>query len=204
MLSPYNASDDLLQSELLVDGMFKEDDALDVVRTINFVQGKAETLKDYEDKIENVVIAEPLLGEVGADAKVINKDKEAVAKAITAEAVKEAGFESLEEAVKRELKEETGIDCEPERLVCIHENFFKTGEDVFFHEISCFFTVKPNPELLSIPDGHRTSGGPCGEYLTWVDTTRCEIPVYPEFFKTPGFGTDDEVKHYITRNADMA
>ena len=60
-----------------------------------------ETLKDYEDKIENVVIAEPLLGEVGADAKVINKDKEAVAKAITAEAVKEAGFESLEEAVDK-------------------------------------------------------------------------------------------------------
>jgi hypothetical protein len=47
-LSEYNASDDLLQSELLVDGMFKEDDAIDVVRTINFVQGKAETLKDYE------------------------------------------------------------------------------------------------------------------------------------------------------------
>ena len=60
-----------------------------------------ETLKDYEDKIENVVIAEPLLGEVGADAKVINKDKETVAKAITAEAVKEAGFESLEEAVDK-------------------------------------------------------------------------------------------------------
>ncbi|MBQ8031560.1 MAG: hypothetical protein IJ260_08570, partial [Butyrivibrio sp.] len=47
-LSEYNASDDLLQSELLVDGMFKEDDSLDVVRTVNFVQGKAETLKDYE------------------------------------------------------------------------------------------------------------------------------------------------------------
>lgn len=60
-----------------------------------------ETLKDYEDKIEKVVIAEPLLGEVGADAKVINKDKETVAKAITAEAVKEAGFESLEEAVDK-------------------------------------------------------------------------------------------------------
>lgn len=47
-LSEYNVSDDLMQSELLVDGMFKEDDALDVVRTVNFVQGKAETLKDYE------------------------------------------------------------------------------------------------------------------------------------------------------------
>lgn len=47
-LSEYNASDDLKQSELLVDGMFKEDDELGIVRTINFVEGKAETLKDYE------------------------------------------------------------------------------------------------------------------------------------------------------------
>ncbi|MBE5822840.1 MAG: hypothetical protein E7308_02090 [Butyrivibrio sp.] len=47
-LSEQNASDELMQSELLVDGMFKEDDALDVVRTVNFVQGKAETLKNYE------------------------------------------------------------------------------------------------------------------------------------------------------------
>ena len=47
-LAEENASDDLKQSELLVDGKFKEDDVLGVVRTINFVNGKAETLKDYE------------------------------------------------------------------------------------------------------------------------------------------------------------
>lgn len=47
-LSEYNASDDLMQSELLVDGMFKEDDTLDIVRTINYKEGKAETLKEYE------------------------------------------------------------------------------------------------------------------------------------------------------------
>ena len=39
-----------------------------------------------------------MLGEVGSDATVINADKEAVAKAITAAAVSEAGFESLEAA----------------------------------------------------------------------------------------------------------
>ena len=31
--------------------------------------------------------------------------------------------ESLTEAVKRELKEETGIDCEVDRFACLHENF---------------------------------------------------------------------------------
>ena len=53
-------------------------------------------LEGYEDKFESVKIAEPLLGEVGADATVINADKAAVAEAITAEAVKDAGFVSLD------------------------------------------------------------------------------------------------------------
>ena len=44
------------------------------------------TLEAYTDKFEAVVVAEPLLGEVGADATVINADKEAVAKAVVAEA----------------------------------------------------------------------------------------------------------------------
>ncbi len=52
----------------------------------------------YRDKFESVSIAEPLLGEVGSDATAINADKEAVAKAITAEALKDGGYESLKAA----------------------------------------------------------------------------------------------------------
>ena len=59
-----------------------------------------EMIDEYKDKFESVAVAEPLLGEVGADAAVINADKEAVAKAITAEAVKTAGFDSLDAAAK--------------------------------------------------------------------------------------------------------
>ena len=55
-----------------------------------------EMIDSYRDKFESVAVAEPLLGEVGADATVINSDKEAVAKAITAAAVKDAGFDSLD------------------------------------------------------------------------------------------------------------
>ena len=58
-------------------------------------------LEGYKDKFESIKIAEPLLGEVGADATVINADKAAVAEAITAEAVKDAGFDSLD-AVKED------------------------------------------------------------------------------------------------------
>ena len=59
-----------------------------------------DTLSKYEDKFEKVVVSEPLLGEVGKDATVINSDKETVAKAVTAAAVKDAGFTDLDAAEK--------------------------------------------------------------------------------------------------------
>ncbi len=59
-----------------------------------------DALKNYADKIDEIVIAQPLLGEVGSDATVINEDKKAVAEAITAQAVKNAGFDSLDAAAK--------------------------------------------------------------------------------------------------------
>lgn len=55
-------------------------------------------LESYADKFESIAIAEPLLGEVGADATVINEDKAAVAQYITEAAVAEGGFDSLEAA----------------------------------------------------------------------------------------------------------
>ncbi len=59
-----------------------------------------DALKKYESKFTKVAVAEPLLGEVGKDASVINKDKETVAKAVVAEAVKTAKFDSIEAADK--------------------------------------------------------------------------------------------------------
>ena len=57
-----------------------------------------ETVEAYKDKFESVKVAEPLLGEVGEDETVVNADKKAVAEAVTAEAVKTAGFDSLDAA----------------------------------------------------------------------------------------------------------
>lgn len=57
-----------------------------------------EAVAIYQDKFESVKVAEPLLGEVGADAEVVNEDKEAVAKAITDKAVETAGYETLDAA----------------------------------------------------------------------------------------------------------
>ncbi len=58
-----------------------------------------ESVEAYKDQFETVKIAEPLLGEAGADATVINADKEAVAKALTEAAVKDAGYEDLSAAM---------------------------------------------------------------------------------------------------------
>ena len=59
-----------------------------------------EAVENYKDKFESVKIAEPLLGEVGADETAINEDKAAVAEAITAEAVKLAGYDSMDAAAE--------------------------------------------------------------------------------------------------------
>ena len=57
-----------------------------------------ESVEAYQDQFESVKVAEPLLGEVGEDATVVNEDKKAVAEAITSEAVETAGYDSLDAA----------------------------------------------------------------------------------------------------------
>lgn len=58
----------------------------------------SEAVERYKDKFESVKIAEPLLGEVGSDATVVNEDKKAVAEILTEEAVEKAGYDSLDAA----------------------------------------------------------------------------------------------------------
>ena len=59
-----------------------------------------DAVEAYQDQFASVAIAEPLLGEVGSDATVINEDKQAVAEALTAEAVSEAGYTNAEAAAE--------------------------------------------------------------------------------------------------------
>ncbi len=58
----------------------------------------SETVNSYANKFEKITIAEPLLGEVGKNSSEINSDKEKVAKAITLQAVKNANYNSLDDA----------------------------------------------------------------------------------------------------------
>lgn len=59
-----------------------------------------DTLEGYQGKIEKITVAEPLLGEVGADAAVINADKETVAKAVVADTAVDGGFDDAAAAAK--------------------------------------------------------------------------------------------------------
>ena len=58
------------------------------------------TVGEYADKFEAIAVAEPLLGEVGADATVINEDKAAVAAAVYAQAIMDAGYETADAALE--------------------------------------------------------------------------------------------------------
>lgn len=61
-----------------------------------------ESVEAYREKFETVKVAEPLLGQVGEDAAVVNEDKEVVAKALTEAAVKDGGYDSLDAAKEDE------------------------------------------------------------------------------------------------------
>ena len=59
-----------------------------------------EAVGKYADKFATVTVAQPLLGEVGADASVVNNDKQTVAQAVVDEAVRISGYSSLHAAEK--------------------------------------------------------------------------------------------------------
>ena len=59
-----------------------------------------EAVTKYADKFATVTVAEPLLGQVGADAAAVNNDKQTVAEAVVAAAVADGGFSSRHAAEK--------------------------------------------------------------------------------------------------------
>lgn len=107
--------------------------------------------------------------------------------------------ETAEDAVVREVYEETGVKLEVDRLGFIHECYFYGDDPVrknrLIYEISFYFFMKtPDdfaPQCKSVTDDH------CRERLEWV-TADSEIKYYPEFFRTelkhPGQG----VKHIVS------
>lgn len=110
--------------------------------------------------------------------------------------------ETAEEAVVREVFEETGVKMEIDRLGFIHENFFpgdslvKQGNVVY--EISFFFYMKVPVDFEPVCNTFTEDGNK--ERLVWIKADHPK-KYYPEFFKTELVCPSKEVKHYVTKNA---
>ena len=109
--------------------------------------------------------------------------------------------ETAEEAVVREVYEETGVKMEIDRLGFIHENFFP-GDSVvkkgnIVHEISFFFYMKVPADFDPVSDSFTEDGNP--EFLKWITVDEPQT-FYPEFFRTELLNPSKEVKHFVTRD----
>ena len=93
--------------------------------------------------------------------------------------------ETAEDAVKREVYEETGVQYEIDRLAVIHENFFdeNTGtlKGLDCHEISLYFLMKPRgtQELQSNSYVYGVR-----EQMHWIPTGQLDqYKAFPSFLK---------------------
>ena len=107
--------------------------------------------------------------------------------------------ETAEDAVKREVFEETGIKMDVERLGFIHENYFygdsKSNFGKLIYEISFFFYMKVPNDFTPISnsfteDNHK-------EFLCWINPND-DINYYPKFFKEELNNPQICVKHFVS------
>ena len=109
--------------------------------------------------------------------------------------------ETAEEAVVREVYEETGTKMEVDRLGFVHEVFFpgdslvKRGNIV--HEFSFFFYMKVPENFEPVCNSFSEDG--VKERLMWIKADHPK-KYYPEFFKTELKNPSKEIKHFVTRD----
>lgn len=107
--------------------------------------------------------------------------------------------ETMEQAIIREVYEETGILFEIDRMGYIHENFFilqLTGEK--FHELSFYYYMKPIENYNFICKSLTEDG--IEEKLVWIPLEDIEnYEVYPEFFKDGTLTTNHGLLHMVDR-----
>lgn len=108
--------------------------------------------------------------------------------------------ETAEQAVVREVYEETGERYEVDRLAVVHENFFNDSHGLLAglecHEIAMFFLMKPK----GIKEFHHDS------YTHGVKEEMCWVPIaelhkhkaFPSFLQEYLQNPCEGVAHYIT------
>ena len=107
--------------------------------------------------------------------------------------------ETAEEAVVREVYEETGVTMEVDRLGFVHENYFygdsSLKQDKPVYEISFFFYMKVPNDFD--PICHSFADDQSKEYLRWVSPHE-DIKLFPAFFKTELTEPKNTVIHILT------
>ena len=104
--------------------------------------------------------------------------------------------ESSEDAIVRELFEETGLKFEIDRLAIIQERFYEAANRKH-HEIVFFYLMRYNADL-NIPDNSFTDQG-TRETLHWLPINDLEqYNVVPEFLKTKSFDNMVKIEHIIS------
>lgn len=107
--------------------------------------------------------------------------------------------ETAEEAIVREVLEETGVKMEIDRLAFIHENYFygdaATNRGKLIYEISFFFYMKVPVGFAPISESFTEDMS--HEHLRWISLDE-DIQMYPEFFRTELKNPTKTVKHFVT------
>ena len=107
--------------------------------------------------------------------------------------------ETAEEAVVREVFEETGVKMEIDRLGFVHENYFYGDApynlNKLIYEISFFFYMKVPDTFAPVSESFTEDNSK--EHLVWVSPDE-NIKIYPDFFRTELKNPTDTVKHFTT------
>ena len=106
--------------------------------------------------------------------------------------------ETAEEAIVREVYEETGVKMEIDRLGFVHENYFygdaPTNLGKLIYEISFYFYMKVPSDFAPVSDSFTEDSSK--EFLRWVSPDE-DIKMYPTFFRTELKQPTDTVKHFL-------
>lgn len=106
--------------------------------------------------------------------------------------------ETADEAIVREVYEETGVKMEIDRLGFVHENYFygdaPTNLGKLIYEISFFFYMKVPEDFTPVSDSFTEDNS--REFLKWISPNE-DIKIYPEFFKTELMNPTDTVRHFV-------
>ena len=107
--------------------------------------------------------------------------------------------ETAEEAVVREVLEETGAKLEVDRLGFVNENYFWGDVPGTFgkliYEVSFYFYMKVPDDFEPVCDSVCSFGS--REYLKWTAPDE-PMTIYPDFFRTELLHPQQTVRYFLT------